>query len=179
MLATEVLTAHHNELRALFDRLAASPPSRHGERRRLLDTLAIELELHEQIEDELFYPVVEDISTMVPLGHAERRQLGDQLAVRLRTDPASEAFLSELAHLRALLEHHGGLEEEDRMFPEVVARRRGATRASASIPAGRDPADGQAWCASPPRYPGSRLRPRRRHASQDLKAARTCCAVRP
>lgn len=122
MRATEVLTAHHNVLRELISRLEATEPGTPVPRRRLVYRLMAELEIHEQIEDEIFYPAMRGVSTLVPIGHAEHRQLGDQLAVLLRTDPGGEQFGEELRILAAHIEHHGGLAEETRMFPEVVDR---------------------------------------------------------
>jgi hypothetical protein len=121
MLATEVLVAHHNELRALMARLAAlltEAPDRLGERRSLVDVLMAELSMHEMIEDSIFYPAMSDVSALVPLAHAEHRQLSDQLATVLRTPPGSERFAEEFMALRTAVEHHAG-EEEHEMFPEV------------------------------------------------------------
>jgi hypothetical protein len=87
--------------------------------------LAHELEIHEQIEDEIFYPAVRPVTEEVPVAHAEHQLLADLLAVTLRLDPAGPRFEEHLAALRAAVEHHAGAEERT-MFPE--ARRLGDPR---------------------------------------------------
>lgn len=122
--ADRVLFEHHELLRRLLDELERAP--RHGpERRHLLRVLAGELEMHEQIEDELFYPAVRPVSEEVPQAHAEHRQLADLLAVVLGLDPATPAFEEHLRALRRAVEHHAGAEERS-MFRE--ARRLGDAR---------------------------------------------------
>jgi len=121
MRATEVLTAHHDELRSLMRELAQTPAGSTDGRRRLVNRLMAELSMHEQIEDEIFYPATTVLSALIPIAHAEHRQLEDQLAVVLRTGPRGDRFDEELAALIAAVEHHAGKEESE-MFPEVVAK---------------------------------------------------------
>lgn len=121
MLATEVLVAHHDELRALMAQVAATTASDLAERRRLVDALMVELSMHEMIEDAIFYPAMIAVSAFVPIAYAEHRQLSDQLATVLRTPAASDRFVVEFRALRAAVEHHAD-EEEREMFPEVQAK---------------------------------------------------------
>lgn len=119
MLATEALRGHHDEMRALMRALSGA--SRNHDRRPVLDKLVTELSLHEQIEDELFYPAMRDISALVIISHAEHRELDDQVAAVLRCSDDDARFATEFAVLIAAFEHHAGLEEK-RMFPEVEAK---------------------------------------------------------
>lgn len=122
--ADEVLVEHHDLLRRLFARIEATPredPSR----RDLMRVLASELEIHEHVEDHLFYPAVRPVSEDVEVAHAEHRQLSDLLAMTLKLNTASEAFEAHLRALRAAVEHHAGSEERS-MFPE--AQRLGEAR---------------------------------------------------
>jgi nitrite reductase/ring-hydroxylating ferredoxin subunit len=122
--ADEVLFEHHQLLGRLFERVAQSP--RHGpERRSLMRLLAHELDMHEQIEDEIFYPAVQPVTEEVPLAHAEHQHLADLLAITLRLDPANPRFEEHLQALRHAVEHHAGAEERT-MFPE--AQRLGGPR---------------------------------------------------
>ena len=68
------------------------------DRRPLLNTLSAELQIHEQIEDELYYPAVRDLTPLVWLAHAEHRQLEDQLAVVLRTPAGQRTLPRRMAH---------------------------------------------------------------------------------
>lgn len=117
--ADRVLVRHHDHFRSLFDRIAAAP-AEDPRRLELLDELAGELDMHEKIEHEIFYPAVRRVSDMVPVAGSEHRQLADQLAILLTLDTASPAFDAHLAALRAAVEHHAG-SEETRMFPEAQA----------------------------------------------------------
>jgi|GEM_PF-98575 len=108
--ADEVLFEHHELFRRLFARIEAKP--RHDpERRDLLRILADELELHEVIEDEIFYPAVRPVSEDVPLARAEHRQLADLLAATLGLDTASAAFDEHLRALHHAVDRHARSEE--------------------------------------------------------------------
>ncbi len=119
MHGDQLLIDDHNVLRHLLSQL-----ERHDvtvtERRSYLKTLVEEIAVHTQIEDELFYPAVFQVSPLVAVSHAEHRQIDDQLAAVVRTDLDSAAFDVEVAGLKAVLDHHAGEEESD-MFPQAQA----------------------------------------------------------
>lgn len=121
MPATEVLIGHHDQLRGLLDTLSGVPASAPRRRRDVLAGLAAELGMHEQLEDELFYPAARHRSSLVGIAHAEHRVLDDQLATLIRVDPSDGRFAVELAAFAAALTHHAGA-EESAMFPEVAAK---------------------------------------------------------
>ncbi|MBO1077334.1 hemerythrin domain-containing protein [Roseomonas marmotae] len=54
------------------------------QRRDLMRILASELEIHEYVEDHIFYPAVRPVSEDVPIEHSEHRQLSDLLAKTYR-----------------------------------------------------------------------------------------------
>jgi hypothetical protein len=120
MNADDVLIEDHNRLRGLLSQLKATTTDDSERRRELLDQLVAVLTVHVQIEDELFYPAIAEVSTLLGQSHAQHRQIDDQLAVVLRTDPASEDFAVELDMLASTLDHHAG-EEEDLMFFQAQA----------------------------------------------------------
>lgn len=122
--AVAVLEEHHRLLRGLFAAILALPRD-DPERRDLLRSLASELEIHEHVEDHLFYPAVRPVSEDVAIAHSEHRQLSDLLARTLKLDTASDAFEAHLRALQAAVDHHAGSEERS-MF--VEARRLGAAR---------------------------------------------------
>jgi hypothetical protein len=76
--------------------------------------------VHVQIEDEIFYPAVADVSPLLSIAHAEHRQIDDQLATVMRTPPEDDDFTTEVRMLAHTLEHHAS-EEELRMFPQSHA----------------------------------------------------------
>ena len=120
MNADDVLIEDHNRLRGLLGQLKSTTTDDYERRRELLDQLVGVLTVHVQIEDELFYPAIAEVSTLLGQSHAQHRQIDDQLAVVLRTDPASEDFGIELDRLASTLEHHAG-EEEELMFLQAQA----------------------------------------------------------
>lgn len=120
MRADEVLIAHHDVLKGLLRELAETTDGQVERRRRLRADLLRELEVHTQIEDELFYPAVRDVSPLLSLAHAEHRQIDDQLATVMRAPVDDPAFVAEVRMLESTLRHHT-VEEEQRMFPQSHA----------------------------------------------------------
>ncbi|MBL6457945.1 Rieske 2Fe-2S domain-containing protein [Belnapia sp. T6] len=115
--ADEVLVEHHQLIRRLFETIEATPRQA-SERRELMRTLASELEIHEHIEDHIFYPAVRPVSEDVSIAHSEHRQLADLLAMTLKLDTASPEFDEHLRALHAAVDHHAGSEERS-MFREA------------------------------------------------------------
>lgn len=115
--ADEVLFEHHQLLRRLFEKVAAMDPQ-DPERRDMMRLLASELEIHEHVEDEIFYPAVRPVSEDVPVAHAEHQQLADMLAVTLRLGPSTPAFEEQLRALHQAVDHHASSEETS-MFKEA------------------------------------------------------------
>jgi nitrite reductase/ring-hydroxylating ferredoxin subunit/uncharacterized membrane protein len=115
--ADEVLFEHHELLRRLFETIEAMDPE-DPERRDMMRLLASELEIHEHVEDEIFYPAVRPVSEDVPVAHAEHQQLADMLALTLRLGPSTEAFETQLRALHQAVDHHASSEERS-MFKEA------------------------------------------------------------
>ena len=115
--ANEVLADHHRLLRNLTDQIddaiAGSP-----EHRSLIDRLMVELDIHMQIEDRLYYPAISKVSPLVAIAHAEHRAVSDRLAAAIRTETTSEDFHIEWDAFTTTLHHHAGEEEKD-MFPQA------------------------------------------------------------
>lgn len=122
--ADEVLIEHHQLIRRLFETIKATP-FHDPQRRDLMRTLASELEIHEHVEDHVFYPAVRPISEDVAIAHSEHRQLADLLAMTLKLNTASPEFEEHLRALHAAVDHHAG-SEENSMFLE--AQRLGEAR---------------------------------------------------
>lgn len=115
--ATEVLLEHHEMLRRLFERTIATAgdnPQRH----ELMRTLASELDIHEVVEDAIFYPAVYPVSEDVDIAYAEHGVLADLLAATLKLSLASTEFEEHLRALQAAFLHHAGSEERS-MFIEA------------------------------------------------------------
>jgi nitrite reductase/ring-hydroxylating ferredoxin subunit len=115
--ATEVLTEHHELLRRLFERVL-STPSADPQRHALLHTLAAELDIHEAVEDAIFYPVAASVTEDVDIAYAEHGVLADMVAATLKLPMDAPAFEENLRALQAAFLHHAGSEERS-MFPQA------------------------------------------------------------
>jgi hemerythrin superfamily protein len=115
--ARVVLREHHDLMRALFRQVEAMDRD-DPERRDVMRTLAGELEIHERVEDEIFYPAVRPVSEDVPAAHAEHQQLSDMLAVTLRLGTHSPEFEEKVRALHQGVDHHASAEEAS-MFAEA------------------------------------------------------------
>lgn len=122
--ADEVLTEHHQLLRRLFERIEGMP-QHDPQRRDLMRTLASELDIHEHLEDKIFYPAVQPVSEDVEIAHSEHLELSDLLAMTLKLSTSSPEFDEHLRALHAAVDHHAGSEERS-MF--VEAQRLGDAR---------------------------------------------------
>ena len=125
--AIEVLTADHRKVRHLLEELVATSERAVKKRESLLKDLATEIEIHSQLEEELFYPAFKEAA-----GTAEERKLyfeaheehhvADYVLAELKdTDPTTEPFGARAKLLKELIEHHADEEEKD-MFPHARKR---------------------------------------------------------
>jgi hemerythrin superfamily protein len=115
--ADEVLFEHHQLLRRMFQRIEDMSPD-DPQRRDLMRTLASELEIHEHIEDEIFYPAVRPVSEDIPVAYAEHQQLADLLAATLKLPTSSPEFEEYVRALHKAVDHHASSEEHS-MFIEA------------------------------------------------------------
>jgi hemerythrin superfamily protein len=115
---TQLLKKQHREVEQLFKRIEKSDDG--GERRRLLDELTRNLELHMQIEEELFYPAIRSLDTKKATGmtleayeeHAVVKLVAREIP---KVDPEDERFHAKMTVFQELIEHHVE-EEEKEMF---------------------------------------------------------------
>jgi len=129
MEATDYLTAQHREIeQALREALALEAAA--ARRSRFLD-IADALILHIASEEQVFYPAVHDgPNEDVLLESLEEHLAIKRLLADLLVLPGDDAtFQPKLHVLRELCEHHHR-DEENKLFPEVRAKRDAARRES-------------------------------------------------
>ena len=122
MNAIELLKADHEKVRGLFEQLTKTTKRAEKTRAELLEKIRLELDVHTQIEEEIFYPAFKDAvgesedEAMVFEALEEHRAAGELvLPDLLETDITSDRFSGRAKVLKELVEHHAE-EEEKEMF---------------------------------------------------------------
>ena len=105
--ADEVLREHHRLLRRLFEKIEATS-RKAPQRGDLMRALAAELEIHEHVEEQLFYPAARAICEGVPPAGTEHRRTAELMTATLKFNTTGAKFDEYLQALRAAFEHHAG-----------------------------------------------------------------------
>jgi hemerythrin superfamily protein len=121
---TEILTADHREVEALFTELETLIETRSGTddqlRKDLAEQVVIELVRHAVAEEVVVYPAVEDKVSAAEAERAKREHAeAEETMKRLEAlDPDDDAFAEELRRLMREIRAHV-VEEEGEMFPRM------------------------------------------------------------
>ena len=118
MNAIDLLKTQHKEVKTLFRKMHKTEAAR--ERSQLLEQIALALEGHTTIEEEMFYPAVKGLETkkaeeMVAEAYEEHHVVKLVLAELPQVDVEDEHFGAKMTVLSELVEHHAD-EEEKEMF---------------------------------------------------------------
>jgi iron-sulfur cluster repair protein YtfE (RIC family) len=121
----QTLKQQHRKVEDLFEQVDKTTDG--ATRRALLDQIAESLELHMQLEEEVFYPAVRqadarDAQQQVDEAFEEHHVVKLVLAELPQVDPADDRFEAKMTVLSELIEHHVK-EEEKEMFK--IARKLG------------------------------------------------------
>jgi hemerythrin superfamily protein len=119
--AIEMLKADHRRVRALFQRYDETDDQ--GMRQGIVAELFVELELHTQLEESVFYPAFADESNQegqeLVAASLEDHEDIDVLVEELRgLEADQEAFAAKFPELRTKVEQHVQ-DEESQMFPQA------------------------------------------------------------
>ena len=123
MDALMLLTADHNRVRGLFAKFRAAHESEDTtEMAEVATKILTEIDVHAEIEEQIFYPVVteasEEIAETVSEG-IEEHHVVKILATEIeQLPPGAEQWAAKLMVLIENVEHHAE-EEETEMFPSV------------------------------------------------------------
>lgn len=124
MDAIELLKSDHEKVRDLLGQLTDTTSRAEKTRTDLLQKIAMELEVHTTIEEEIFYPALREAGKkedeeMYFEALEEHRAAGDLvLPDLLNTEVTSDKFSGRAKVLKELVEHHVE-EEEEEMFPRA------------------------------------------------------------
>jgi iron-sulfur cluster repair protein YtfE (RIC family) len=121
MDAITLLRKDHHTIRSLFEDLKPLTGRAEKTRQELFDKLRYELDVHQHVEEKIFYPVVrkEALTHDIALEGKEEHHVIDLLLHELSAmDIATERWGVKLHVLSENVEHHLG-EEEEKMFPDA------------------------------------------------------------
>lgn len=118
--ATDMIRADHTRVLAAFHRYAPRLSARH--KRGLVDSICLALEVHAQIEEEIFYPALQPIDPDVVAKslpqHAEMKRIMLALRGMSPTDPGYDASVMDL--MRVVIHHVA--DEETTLLPDAERR---------------------------------------------------------
>lgn len=123
MDATTLLTADHNRLRGLFARFEdAKEDDDLDEMTGLVATILAELEVHTTIEEEIFYPELQDVNDeiheSITEGFEEHHVAKQSMQEIAAMPPDTDEWAAKVTVLIEVVEHHKS-EEESTLFPLV------------------------------------------------------------
>jgi hemerythrin-like domain-containing protein len=121
MDALKLLKQDHDEVKKMLADLESTTERAEKTRTEGLATLKSELEIHEAIEEEIFYPALKDHPKTKDLaleGYEEHHVVDMVMAEIEGVEPGDETWMAKFTVMKENLEHHIE-EEEGEMFPQA------------------------------------------------------------
>lgn len=121
--ATALLRADHKLVSGLFAEYEKTRST--AKKKQLVSQICIELSVHAQVEEEIFYPAVKlalKDKELVPEATVEHATLKALIAQVEGAEPDGEMFDAKIKVLSEYVKHHVK-EEQDEMFPKAKATR--------------------------------------------------------
>lgn len=117
----EMLEADHVKVKALFEQFEAAGDRMTKAKQQIVEDAFVELEMHTQIEEEIFYPAIKALGEKegkkLIAESIEEHQVVKNLMEDMRElDPGEEQYTAKFTVLMENVRHHIE-EEEDEMFP--------------------------------------------------------------
>ncbi len=119
--ATAMLRADHKHVRELFNEYEKARAT--TKKKDLVAQICIELTVHAQLEEEIFYPAVKQAlkdHKLVPEATIEHATLKNLIAQVKDVEPDGEMFDAKIKVLSEYVKHHVK-EEQNEIFPKVEA----------------------------------------------------------
>jgi hemerythrin superfamily protein len=121
--ATALLRADHKRVSALFEQYEGTRST--AKKKALVSTICLELSVHAQIEEEIFYPAVKAAlkdKELVPEATVEHATLKELIAQVKDKEPDGELFDAKIKVMSEYVKHHVK-EEQNEMFPKAKKTR--------------------------------------------------------
>ncbi|HYF22073.1 MAG TPA: hemerythrin domain-containing protein, partial [Caulobacteraceae bacterium] len=114
----ELLKQDHRDVERLFEQFEKA--ENENEKMAIAERICLMLQVHTQLEEELFYPAIrgkieDDMVDEAVVEHGSAKQLMEQIQA---AEAGDEMFEAQVKVLQEQIEHHVE-EEEQEMFPEV------------------------------------------------------------
>lgn len=119
--AIALLTEDHKKVKDLFEKFDKLSDRSKVNKKKIADQICLELTVHAQVEEEIFYPAVrepikdDDLMDEAVVEHASAKDLIAQIS---EMDPGDDLYDAKVKVLSEQIEHHVE-EEEGEMFPKV------------------------------------------------------------
>ncbi|HEX7052831.1 MAG TPA: hemerythrin domain-containing protein [Burkholderiales bacterium] len=114
---TDMIRADHSRVLATFHRY--SPDASQREKRGLVDAICLALEVHSQVEEEIFYPALQRIDPDIVAKSLPEHGEVKRLVLALRgMSPAEAAFDATVMELMRKVIHHVA-DEETTLLPDA------------------------------------------------------------
>jgi hemerythrin superfamily protein len=136
--ATALLRADHKRVSALFDQYEGTRSA--AKKKAIVATICLELSVHAQIEEEIFYPAVKAAlkdKEMVPEATVEHATLKELIAQVKDKEPDGEMFDAKITVMSEYVKHHVR-EEQNEMFPKARKTRLDMTALGARMAARKE-----------------------------------------
>jgi hemerythrin superfamily protein len=117
----EMLIADHKEVKALFEQFDGLSDRSKANKKKIADQICLELTVHAEIEEQIFYPAVrgpikdDDLMDEALVEHTSAKELIAQIR---EMDPGDDLYDAKVKVLSEQIDHHVE-EEEGEMFPRV------------------------------------------------------------
>jgi hemerythrin-like domain-containing protein len=121
MKATEMLREDHERVRALFQEYEAAGEEAYDTKKRIVQQLSMELDIHAKIEEEIFYQAFrtaqeEEPKKVVRESFEEHKIVKTLLGELAEMRPRDAQYDAKVTVLKEGVEHHAD-EEERELFP--------------------------------------------------------------
>ena len=119
--AIELLTADHEKVKGLFEQFEKVSDRSKVNKKKFADQICLELTVHAQIEEEIFYPAVRAATKdndMLDEAIVEHASAKDLIAQIREMDPGDDLYDAKVKVLAEQIEHHVS-EEEEEMFEQA------------------------------------------------------------
>jgi iron-sulfur cluster repair protein YtfE (RIC family) len=125
MDALTLLEEDHDKVMKILEDLEKTTERGIKTREELFNKLVSELTVHEQIEEQIFYPAVKERATTKKLEELvaesyQEHHFVDTIKAEIEDTPfEAEEWAAKFKVMKENIEHHAKEEEEEKMFPKV------------------------------------------------------------